>query len=602
MNKDFLPISRKEMESRGWESVDVIIVTGDAYVDHPSYGAAMIGRSLEREGFRVGIIAQPDIRDVDDFTRFGRPRLFFAVTAGNLDSMVANYTANRKPRSEDDYSPGGKAGLRPDRATITYVNILRGAFPEAPVVIGGIEASLRRFAHYDYWSEKVRRSILLDSKADILAYGMGERQVARIARRMESGEEIKKLDGIPGTVVARRSMVEFNNFIMIPSFEETVKDKDRFNEAFRKLYAEQDPVRGRIVAQKHADRFVVQFPPPAPMTTEEMDAAYSPVFAMRPHPVYDKEGGVPGFETVRWSITSHRGCPGECSFCSLYMHQGRIVQSRSRKSILDEITGIAARGDFRGTITDIGGPTANLYASGCARWGASGSCKDKKCLVPKRCPNLKPGYAETLKLWRDAAGIPKVKNIFIGSGVRYDLLMDKDAEEYMRALCKDRISGQLKVAPEHSEKSVLDLMHKPSFDNYKHFVDKFDRINRSVGKKQYLVSYFIAGHPGATVEDALRMACELKRLNIRPEQVQDYLPLPMTLSGCIYYTEKDPATGKRLHVAKGARERKLQRALIQYYQPQNKRYVIEALRSLGRTDLIGWFYGQPGKSNQVRKR
>lgn len=601
LEKEFLPISRKEMDTRGWESLDVIIITGDAYVDHPSYGAAMIGRTLERSGFRVGIIPQPNLRNVDDFTALGRPRLFFAVTAGNLDSMVANYTANRKPRSEDDYSPGGRAGLRPDRATIAYVNAVRQAFPEAPVVIGGIEASLRRFAHYDYWSDKVRRSILLDSKADILVYGMGERQVVEIARLLDSGHEIKRLDGLRGTVVARRSMVDFKNFLPIPSFEEVAQDKEKFNEAFRRIYAEQDPFRGRTVAQKHADRFVIQFPPPVPMSADEMDSLYSSPFAMRPHPAYDKSGGVPGFETVRWSVTSHRGCPGECSFCSLYMHQGRIVQSRSQRSILDEIRHLAARPDFKGTITDIGGPTANLYASGCDRWSSAGTCAGRKCLVPKKCENLKYGYPQTIRLWREAARIPKVKNIFIGSGVRYDLLLDKEAGEYLKALCGRHVSGQLKVAPEHSEKPVLDLMNKPSFGSYRSFVNKFEAVNRSLGKRQYLVNYFIAAHPGATLEDALNMAIELKRLGIRPEQVQDYLPLPMTLAGCMYHTGKDLVTGKSLYVAKGERERRLQRALIQYSQPQNRRYVLEALKKLGRMDLANRFYGQPGKSNQVRR-
>ena len=591
MSKDLLPTSREEMEARGWNELDVIIVTGDAYVDHPSYGAAMIGRALEKEGFRVGVISQPDRRSPDDMTRLGRPRLFFGVTAGNLDSMVANYTANRKPRSEDDYSPGGRQGLRPDRATLHYTNMARSAFPGAGVVIGGIEASLRRLSHYDYWSDKVRRSILLDSKADILVYGMGEKQTIEIAGRVASGEDIGKLDGIRGTVVVRNSLEYLKDFIPIPSYEEVSKNKDRFNEAFRKIYEEQDPQRGRTIVQKHGDRFVVQFPPALPLDSEDMDSLYGASFAMRPHPSYDKEGGVPGFETVRWSVVSHRGCPGECSFCSLYMHQGRIVQSRTRRSILDEIKRLAARGDFKGTITDIGGPTANLYGAECGQWKTKGTCRGRKCIVPEKCRNLKPGYKETLRLWRDAAKIPGVKNIFIGSGVRYDLLLDKDSDEYLKALCEYHVSGQLKVAPEHSEKAVLDLMHKPGFEMYKKFVRRFEDINRRLGKKQYLVNYIITAHPGSTLGDALNLALELKKARIRPEQIQDYLPLPMTLAGCIYHTERDPFTGKKVYVPKGLRERKLQRALIQYSQPQNKRYVIEALRSLGRMDLMKEFYG-----------
>lgn len=573
------------MEKRGLGELDVIMISGDAYVDHPSYGAAMIARSLEREGFSVGIIAQPDIRNIDAFRALGRPRLFFGVTAGNLDSMVANYTANRKPRSSDDYSPGGKAGRRPDRATIVYANMARRAYPDVGIVIGGVEASLRRLSHYDYWSDNVRRSLLLDSKADILVYGMGERQTVEIAKRLNSGDDIKRLDNIPGTVVARKSLVELRNFMMIPSFEETSTGKDKFNEAFKKIYEEQDHKRGRAIVQKHAARYVVQFPPPAPMTEAEMDDLYRGVFAMRPHPSYDAHGGVPGFETVRWSVTSHRGCPGQCAFCSLFMHQGRIVQSRSRSSVIGEIKNIASRGDFKGTITDIGGPTANLYSAYCPRWEPSGACKDRKCLVPKKCQNLKPGYAETLKLWREAAKIQGVRNIFIGSGVRYDLLAESHADEYLKELCKYHVSGQLKVAPEHSEISVLELMNKPRFDVYKTFVSRFEAANRSAGKRQYLVNYLITGHPGTTLEDALNLALEMKKMHIRPEQVQDYLPLPMTLSGCMYHTGKDPLTGNSVYVARGARERKLQRALLQSSQPQNRRYVLEALKKLGKLEL-----------------
>ena len=577
------------MDDRGWDACDVIIITGDAYVDHPSYGAAMIGRSLEREGFKVGVIAQPDCRNIDDFRKLGKPRLFFGVTAGNLDSMVANYTANRKPRGEDDYSPGGRTGLRPDRATIIYTNMVRRAFPGAAIVIGGIEASLRRLAHYDYWSDRVKRSVLLDSKADVLVYGMGERTTAEIAKALSAGSEIRRLDNIRGTVIARNSLEYFENLIILPSYEDIAGNKDKFGEAFRKVYEEQDPYRGRTLVQKHGQRYVVVLPPALPLTAAQMDSLYSAPFTMKPHPVYDS---VPGFETVRFSVTSHRGCPGECSFCSLYMHQGRIIQSRSRRSIIDEITGMASREDFKGTITDIGGPTANLYNAACRQWTAqSGTCKSKKCLVPSKCGNLKTGYRETLALWREASKIPKVKNIFIGSGVRYDLLIETEADQYLEALCRNHVSGRLKVAPEHSEKTVLEVMNKPPFDLYERFVEKYERVNRFLKKKQYLVNYFIVGHPGTTLEHALNLALTLKRMGIRPEQIQDYLPLPMTLSGCIYYIEKDPFTGKPVYVAKGARQRKLQRALVQYSQPQNKRYVIEALRNLRRMDLAGTFFG-----------
>jgi uncharacterized radical SAM protein YgiQ len=590
MNKPaFLPTTRDDLASRGWDELDVIIVTGDAYVDHPSYGAAMVGRSLESAGFKVGIIAQPNMRDPGDFMKLGRPRLFFGVTAGNLDSMVANYTANRKPRGSDDYSPGGKAGLRPDRATIAYTNMLRQLFPGVGIVIGGIEASLRRLAHYDYWSDKVRRSILPDSKADILVYGMGETQAVEIARRLASGGEIGRLDPIRGTVVMRGSLENLQNIVIVPSFEEASKDNERFNEAFRKAYAEADPFRGRTVAQKHGDRYVVQFPPASPLSADELDSLYSMRFVMRPHPSYDTDGGVPGFETVRFSVTSHRGCPGECSFCSLYMHQGRIVQSRSLGSVLDEIRRVASRKDFNGTITDIGGPTANLYMSECAQWKGKGACVQRRCIAKGKCPNLKLGYSDAVRLWRGARKIARVKHIFIGSGVRYDLITDKESDEYLQELCREHVSGRLKVAPEHSEDGVLDLMRKPSFDTYIKFVKRYEAVNRRLKKKQFLVSYLISAHPGSRLEDALELALKLKALGINPEQIQDYLPLPMTASASMYHTGRDPFTGRAVYVAKGDRERKLQRALVQSSQPENRRYVIEALRRLGKPELIGRF-------------
>ena len=591
MNNSFLPISKEDMKARGWDSLDIIIVTGDAYVDHPSYAAAVIGRVLESEGFRVGIIAQPNWHKTDDFKKLGRPRLFFGVTAGNLDSMVANYTASHKFRSVDDYSPGGKKGLRPDRATMIYANKLRQAFGEIAIVIGGIEASLRRLAHYDYWSDKVRRSILLDSKADILVYGMGEKQILEIARRMQNGKDAKDLGGIRGTVVVRNSIDGLKDAVVIPSFEEVNSDKNKFNQAFRATYLEQDPFRGKTIVQKHAARYVIQFPSALPLATEEIDRIYELKYALRPHSVYDKEGGVPGFEAVRSSVISHRGCPGECSYCSLGLHQGRIVQSRSGESILREIKALARRKDFKGTVTDIGGPTANLYMARCRLWGKDGSCRDRKCLVPEKCKNLELGYRQTLDLWREAGTIPGVKNIFIGSGVRYDLLVGKESDELLKDLCAYHVSGRLKVAPEHSEAKVLGLMNKPSFNVYREFVKRYSDMNKKLRKKQYLVNYFITGHPGSTLEDALKLALTLAEMKIYPEQIQDFIPLPMTPSGCMYYTEKDPFTGKAVYVAKGMRDRKLQRALVQFKQPQNKRYVIEALRSLDKMNFMNVFYG-----------
>lgn len=583
-------MTKEEVSARGWDSLDVIIVTGDAYVDHPSYGAAIIGRVLEAEGYKVGIIAQPDLKDPGSLKRLGSPRLFFGVTAGNLDSMIANYTANKKFRSEDEYSPGGRTKMRPDRATLIYTNRIRQAFGNVPVVIGGIEASMRRLAHYDYWSDTLRRSILLDSKADILIYGMGERQVVEIARRLRDGEKIRDINDVRGTVIVRNSIDGFHDAVSIPSFEEVSSSKDKFNEAFRLAYIEQDPVRGRTIIQRHAERFVIQLACAKPLSTKEMDKIYGLPFARSPHPGYTKLGGVPGFNTVKYSIISHRGCPGECSFCSLYAHQGRVVQSRSAESILKEIKILAAQPDFNGTITDIGGPTANLYEAHCESWEEKGTCKGRRCLFPEKCKSLKLGYSKTIELWKQAGKIERVKHIFIGSGVRYDLLNDAGSDEYLRDLCADHVSGQLKVAPEHSQAHVLDLMRKPRFDAYEHFVRRFDTVNKKLDKRQFLVNYIIAGHPGARLEDALKLSLVLKKLHIYPEQIQDYIPLPMTASGAMYYTGRDPFTRQDVYVAKNLREKKLQRALIQFKNPGNKRYVIEALKSLGKMNLIKEFY------------
>lgn len=585
----FLPISKDDLKKRGWNSLDIILVTGDAYVDHPSYCTALIGRVLEDAGFKVGVIAQPDWKKKDDFLKLGRPRLFFGVTAGNLDSMVANFTANKKLRSTDEYSPGGKPGLRPERATIVYANRIREAFPNAAIVIGGIEASLRRLAHYDYWSDKIRRSVLLDSKADILVYGMGERAVLEIARRLNEGEDIKNLDDIQGTAVVRNTPDFLKNYIAIPSFEEVSSDKDKFNEAFKKIYEAADPYRGKTVVQKHGERFVIQLPPAFPLASEELDKIYSLNYKMAPHPSYNKSGSVPGYETVKNSITSHRGCSGECSFCSLYFHQGRIIQSRSEESILDEIKKLAAGKDFKGTITDIGGPTANLYKASCRNWKSRGACSDKSCLFPEKCGNLKLGYKDTMELWKKALKIPKVKHIFIGSGVRYDLLVDDSAEEYLTALCRDHVSGRLKVAPEHTENNILKLMHKPPIELYNRFVEKFNKINKALNKNQYIVNYFVSAHPGSTLEDVFKEAEYFIKRGMAPEEVQDFIPLPMTLSAAMYYTGSDPFSGKKIYIPKGERERRLQRALIQYKIPGNKKLIYEALKKIGKINFFGSF-------------
>ena len=581
----FLPTSKKEMAERGWNELDIVLVTGDAYVDHPSYGVALIGRVLEGGGFRVGIIAQPDCRNTDDFKALGRPRLFFGVTAGNLDSMVANYTANKKVRNIDDYSPGGRSHLRPDRASIVYANKLQQVYKGVPIVLGGMEASMRRLAHYDYWSDKIRRSLLLDAKCDILVYGMGEKQMLEIALRIRNGEETDLLDNIRGTVVVRKSVDSVLDPVSVPSFEDVSKDKHKFNQAFKNIYAEADPIRGRTIVQKHGDRFVIQHPPAIPMTTEELDRIYTLPFMRDWHTSYDKAGGVPGFDMVRNSITSHRGCAGGCSFCSLYLHQGRHVQSRSVGSILKEIKTISEDKKFKGTITDIGGPTANMYMAKCHLWKDSGACRDKRCLVPETCRHFKTGYEHSLDLWKRLKAMPKVKHVFIGSGVRYDLLTESYSDEYLNELCAHHVSGQLKVAPEHSVNHVLDLMNKPRFSLYEKFIDRFERVNRRLNKKQFLVNYFIVGHPGARLDDALNLALYLAKKHINPEQVQDFIPLPMTLSGAMYYTEEDPFTGKKIYVAKYPHERMMQRALLQYKNPQNRQYILKALKILDKENL-----------------
>jgi len=584
LNKEpeFLPISKDDMKKRGWKELDVILIIGDAYVDHPSYGTAVIGRVLENAGFRVGIIAQPDWKNPDDFLRLGKPRLFFGITAGNLDSIIANYTTNRSPRKEDDYSPGGKPCLRPNRATIVYANRIKELFPDTPIVIGGIEASLRRLAHYDHWSDEVRASILIDSRADILVYGMGEKQIIEIARRLRSGDF---LDNIRGTAIVRKNIEIFKDALILPSFEDVCISKRRFNEAFELWYKECDPFYGKTVIQPHGNRFVIQSPPPLPLGTKELDNIYLLPYMRNWHPVYDKDGGVPGFETVRFSVTSHRGCCGQCSFCSLSAHQGRIVQSRSKESIVEETQTIANLKNFKGTITDIGGPTANLYQANCKHWTKNGACKGKMCLMPTRCKELRTGYGQTMNMWDEVMKNPKINHLFVASGIRYDLLVENESEKYLRTLCKHHISGRLKVAPEHTADSVLRLMNKPSFKVYERFEARFRKINQELKKKQYLVNYFVSAHPGSDLTATCQMALYLAHKNIRPEQIQDFIPLPMTVSGCMYYTGKHPFTGEHVYVARDEREKKMQRALIQSTQPQNKELVLETLEKLDKGHL-----------------
>ncbi|MCX7857170.1 MAG: YgiQ family radical SAM protein [Deltaproteobacteria bacterium] len=589
---DFLPLTRGEVKKRNWDKVDVILVSGDAYVDHPSFGISIIGRVLENLGLRVAIISQPDWRDTKDFTRFGRPKLFFGISSGNVDSMVANYTHNKKKRRNDDYSPGGKPGLRPDRALIVYANRVKETYPDVPIVIGGLEASLRRFAHYDFWDNNVRRSIIFDSRADILVYGMGEKQVMEIAERIKNG---KPLFGIRGTaVVMRRDFFEshkkFDKYLEraleLPSFEEVKTNKKKFLEAFKLIYQNQNPFTGRTLVQPHGNRLLVVYPPQPPFTTDEIDWIYSLPYVRRPHPAYDDFGGVPAYETVKFSIASHRGCPGECSFCSLFVHQGRIIQSRSSRSIIEEAKKITALKDFSGTITDVGGPTANLYSATCDLWKTNGGCVHRSCMVPKKCKNLKINFGKHIKLLKEMASIPKVKHVFIESGFRYDLLIDESGTSYLRYLMKNHISGQMKVAPEHLSKKVLKLMNKPPFELYEKFVEVFTALKKRLEKDLYLVNYFISSHPGATLEDEIELFSYLISRRLRPEQIQDFLPLPMTVSECMYYTGIHPLTDEEVYVPFSFRERKMRRALLQYYKDQNRNLVIEALKKTKRYDLL----------------
>jgi uncharacterized radical SAM protein YgiQ len=582
------PMSRRAMAALGWDECDVIIVSGDAYVDHPSFGSAVIARVLLDAGFRVGVIAQPRWADGDDFAALGKPRLFFGVTAGNVDSQVANYSPGLQRRREDDFSPGGKPGLRPNRATTVYCNRLREVFKDVPLVIGGIEASLRRLAHYDYWENSVRRSILLDTRADILLYGMAEKGVVDVANRLSAASELdlrdsSLLDGIRGSCVNRKAAPP--DAVTLPSYETATADKGKFNEAFRLWHREADNPAGRTVAQQHGDRWIVHYPPPEPLSPAELDHVYDLPFTRRPHPDYKEK--IPALETVRFSITSHRGCLGSCTFCSLSAHQGRIIQWRSRRSILAEAARITRLDGFRGHITDIGGPTANMYGATCAKMASGRVCPDRECTWPQRCPRLRLAAKEELAVLESVRTLPGVKKVSIGTGIRFDLLDDQPGLHYLEQLCRYYVSGQLRVAPEHVSTRVLLAMHKPSHASYATFRRRFAETNRSLGTKQYLIPYFISGHPGATVDDALELAEYLvrtERLFIR--QVQQFTPLPMTAAAVAWHTGKDPLTDRPLYIPRDPKEMKLQRSLLQLHEPGNYIYAQRALLKLGRLDLL----------------
>ena len=579
-------MTREEMDRRGWHYIDFLLITGDAYVDHPSFGIAIIGRLLESLGFKVGIIAQPDWRGTADFTVLGRPRHACFVTAGNLDSMVNNYTGNKKRRREDVYSPGGKPGKRPDRATVVYCNRVKEVFPGSPVIIGGIEGSLRRLPHYDYWDNKVRRSILLDAKADLLVFGMGEKPVEEIAHRLAKGEAVSELTDIPGTVYAA-SAVPDGRSVMLPSFEEVRDDKKKYAEAFRLSYNEQDPFTGRLLVQPHRDQLVVQNLPAKPLSTEEMDRVYGLPYMRGYHPGYSQEGGVPALKEVEFSITAQRGCYGGCAFCALTFHQGCIIQARSHESIINEAKLLTGLPGFKGIIHDVGGPTANFRRPACSKQQRSGACRDKQCLFPGKCRSVQVDHSDLLELLTKIRSLPGVKKVFLRSGLRYDYLAYEKDPEVLKELCRHYVSGQLKVAPEHVAPTVLKYMRKPGHDVYEQFQEKYRRANQETGKKQYLVPYFIVAHPGCTLKDAVKLAEYVRDMGYNPEQIQDFTPTPGSLSTCMYYTGIDPLTGEKVYVPRSDRERKLQRALAQYRNPQNRQLVKEALYKAGRADLVG---------------
>ena len=587
MKNTFLPVNKKDMFALGWDRPDIVYITGDAYVDHPSFGASIITRVLQAKGFKVAVLSQPDWKSTADFEQFGKPRLAYFITSGNIDSMVAHYTVAKRPRSQDAYTAGGAMGKRPDRAVIVYSNIVKRLFPDVPVVIGGLEASLRRFAHYDYWDDSVRPSILLDSKADLLIYGMGENQSIQIAERLASGEKIDTMHDIKGTVYSVDVRETPYVGVECPSFENVSSSKKEYAKAARVQQDEQDHIRGKVIKQKHGKKMVVQNQPMPPLTTPELDWLYSLPYARAYHPMYESMGGVPGIQEVEFSITHNRGCFGACNFCSIQFHQGRYITTRSKKSIMAEAEKLTHLPNFKGYIHDIGGPTANFRRTSCDFQLEHGLCKGKKCLAPKPCPNLAVDHSEYLDILRSVRELPGVKKVFIRSGIRYDYLLEDKDDSFFRELVEHHVSGQLKVAPEHCSAAVLDKMGKPHIEAYIEFSKRYFQYTGEVNKEQYLVPYLMSSHPGSTLDDAIELAEFLKKNHIRPEQVQDFYPTPGTISTTMYYTGLDPYTMQEVYCAKNPHDKALQRALLQYFNPKNAALVEEALRRAHRYDLIG---------------
>ena len=583
----FLPMTKQDMAERGWDALDFIFVSGDAYVDHPSFGPAILCRLLEKHGYRVGIIAQPDWRGREDFCQLGRPRLAFLVSGGNMDSLLNKFTAAKKKRREDAYSPGGWPDCRPERAVIVYTNRLREIWPGVPVVIGGIEASLRRLAHYDYWTDSVRRSVLMDSGADLLVYGMGERQILEIAAELHRGVSVSAIQDVRGTCYRVPDFDCVYDYLRLPSFDEVKENKKAFAEAFKLEYLEQDAIRGRKLVQENGEACVVQNPPAMPLSEEEMDEIYDLPYLRTYHPRYEAEGGVPALREVQFSIVSHRGCFGGCHFCAIVSHQGRIIQRRSHGSILREAAILTRLPGFKGYIHDVGGPTANFRRPSCDDQLARGTCRGKECLSPKPCRSVIADHSDYLELLKELRTVPGVKKVFIRSGIRFDYLM-LAKDDFLETVCRHHISGQMKIAPEHISDRVTRLMGKSERSVYLRFAERFRKINMRLGKKQYLVPYFMSSHPGATIDDAVELAEFIRDLGYRPEQVQDFIPTPGTLSTAMYYSGIHPLTGEAVYTAKTTKEKRYQRALMQYWLPENRPAVREALRLAHREDLIGY--------------
>lgn len=589
MNQGFLPVCRKDMEERGWDAVDFAYVIGDAYVDHPSFGPAIISRILEANGYRVGIISQPDWKDNTSIMEYGEPKLGFLISGGNMDSMVNHYSVSKKRRKTDAFTPGGVMGKRPDYATIVYGNLIRQVYKKTPVIIGGIEASLRRLAHYDYWSNHLKRSILLDSGADLISYGMGERSIVEIADALKSGIAVGDITFIDGTVYKAKDLSSVYDAVTLPSYEELKKDKLNYARSFYVQYCNTDQFSGKRLVEPYSDHlYVVQNPPAKPLSQPEMDRVYSFPYMRTYHPSYEAAGGVPAIEEVKYSLISNRGCFGGCNFCALTFHQGRIIQTRSHESLLAEANQFIWDKDFKGYIHDVGGPTANFRAPSCEKQLQYGVCKEKQCLFPKPCRNLKVDHKDYLKLLRKLRELPNVKKVFIRSGIRFDYLMADKDDTFFRELCEHHVSGQLKVAPEHISDAVLQKMGKPENRVYEAFTEKYKKINQKLGKNQFLVPYLMSSHPGSTMKEAVELAEYLRDLGYMPEQVQDFYPTPSTISTCMYYTGVDPRTMEKVYVPVNPHEKAMQRALIQYRNPKNYDLVMEALKKAGRMDLVGY--------------